>query len=46
MDEGVPLKSFVRHLFGLFAGMPGAKAWRQYLSENIYKNNAGPEVIQ
>jgi len=25
--------------------MPGARAWRRYLSENIYTEDAGLEVI-
>lgn len=45
LDEGVPLKTFIRHIFGLFSGIQGAKAWRRYLSENIYKRGAGVEVI-
>ncbi len=45
LENGVPLKTFVRHLFGLFSGKPGAKAWRRYLSENVYKKNAGLEII-
>ena len=45
LDNGVPLKVFVRHLFGLFNGKPGAKAWRRYLSENAYKKDAGVEII-
>lgn len=45
LDNGVPLKVFVRHLFGLFNSKPGAKAWRRYLSENAYKKDAGVEII-
>ena len=31
---GVPLKSITRHIFGLFNGQKGARAWRRFLSEN------------
>ena len=37
--EGVPLKSIGRHLFGLFNGQPGARAWRRFLSEQLPKFN-------
>jgi len=45
LDKGVPLKILAQHIFGLFNGMPGARAWRRYLSENIYTEDAGLEVI-
>jgi len=41
----VPLKILAQHIFGLFNGLPGARGWRRYLSENIYDKNAGLEVI-
>ena len=31
--RGTPLKVMTRHLVGLFAGRPGARAWRRFLSE-------------
>jgi tRNA-dihydrouridine synthase A len=43
---GVPLKCITRHLFGLFAGQPGARAWRRYLSEHAHHSGAGVEVLQ
>ncbi len=46
LRAGVPLKSMTRHLFGLFAGQPGARAWRRYLSEHAYQSGAGIEVLQ
>ena len=46
LDQGVFLKHMSRHLLGLFAGKPGAKAWRRHISENAYKSGAGIEVIQ
>lgn len=45
LDKGLPLKILAQHLFGLFNGLPGARAWRRYLSENIYAEDAGIEVI-
>lgn len=31
---GVRLRPLIRPLIGMFQGMPGARAWRRYLSEN------------
>ena len=46
LQSGVPLKCITRHLFGLFAGLPGARAWRRYLSEHAHLQGAGIEVLQ
>lgn len=43
---GVPLQHMTRHMIGLFNGLPGARAWRRYLSENACRRGAGPEVLQ
>ncbi len=42
---GVELKHITRHLLGLFAGQPGARAWRRYLSENAHLPGAGIDVL-
>ncbi|HUO85800.1 MAG TPA: tRNA dihydrouridine(20/20a) synthase DusA [Thermoanaerobaculia bacterium] len=42
---GVPLKRVARHLLGLFAGRPGARAWKRHLAENAHLEGAGPEVL-
>ena len=44
--DGVALKHITRHLLGLYAGQPGARAWRRYLSENAHRPGAGIEVLQ
>ena len=44
--DGERLNRISRHMLGLFAGQPGARAWRRYLSENAHKHGAGPEVLQ
>ncbi len=31
--QGVRLSSIARHLHGMFAGLPGARAWRRFVSE-------------
>ncbi|PHS28676.1 MAG: tRNA dihydrouridine(20/20a) synthase DusA [Robiginitomaculum sp.] len=43
--KGVPLHAITRHILGLFAGEPGARAWRRTLSEDAPRPGAGPEVI-
>ncbi len=45
LESGERLGRITRHMVGLFAGMPGARAWRRYLSENAYRDGAGVEVL-
>ena len=45
LAAGAFLKHITRHMLGLFAGQPGARAWRRSLSENAHKHDAGPEVV-
>ena len=45
LAKGIPLKIPAQHIFGLFNGLPGARLWRRYLSENIYAKDADVEVI-
>ncbi len=45
LSTGIELKNITRHLFGLFAGQPGARAWRRYLSEKAHLPGAGVEVL-
>jgi tRNA-dihydrouridine synthase A len=46
LDAGVPLARMTRHVLGLFNGLPGARAWRRYLSENAHRPGAGVEVVR
>ena len=46
VDKGVPLARMTRHLFGLFNGVPGARAWRQYLSEHAARPDATVGVVR
>lgn len=43
---GAELKHITRHMLGLFAGLPGARAWRRYLSENAHRAGGGIEVLE
>lgn len=45
LAEGERLGRITRHILGLFAGQPGARAWRRYLSENAFRENAGVDVV-
>ncbi len=43
--KGGRLHQITHHMLGLFAGRPGARAWRRHLSEGAVRENAGPEVL-
>ena len=43
--NGGRLQHIARHMVGLFSGLPGARRYRQILSTDAAKPNAGPEVI-
>lgn len=45
LAEGTRLHGITRHVLGLFAGCPGAKAWRRTLSENAPRDGAGIDVL-
>ncbi len=45
LAAGERLNRITRHMLGLFAGQPGARAWRRSISENAHKPGAGPEVL-
>ncbi len=42
---GGRLHEVTRHMLGLFAGRPGARAWRRMLSEGATRAGAGPELV-
>ncbi len=46
VEKGVPLARMTRHLFGLFTGVPGARAWRQHLSEHATLPGANEGVVR
>ena len=45
LQAGTPLHCITRHILGLFQGVPGARAWRRYLSEQVHRPYAGVEVL-
>jgi tRNA-dihydrouridine synthase A len=46
LARGVPLARIARHLLGLVAACPGARAWRRILSERTHDPGAGAEVLR
>lgn len=44
--SGAHFSLLMRPVMNLFQGIPGARAWRRYLSENGHKKNAGVEVLE
>jgi len=45
VKEGTAVKHISRHLLGLFQGLPGAKAWRRYISENAFKDDHNVDLL-
>jgi tRNA-dihydrouridine synthase A len=45
LARGVRLHSIVRHLHGLFHGVPGARAFRRHLATEAIKPGASPQVL-
>ncbi len=45
LSEGGRLSHVTRHMLGLFAGQPSARAWRRYLSEQGHGDGPGVEVL-
>ncbi|MFO6463357.1 tRNA dihydrouridine(20/20a) synthase DusA [Jannaschia sp. KMU-145] len=45
IDGGGKPGHVTRHMLGLFAGLPGARAWRRTLSEGAARPGAGAEIL-
>ena len=45
LAAGERLGRITRHMLGLFAGQPGARAWRRYLSEHAFRDGAGVDTL-
>ena len=45
LAQGERLNRITRHMTGLFAEQPGARAWRRYLSENACRDGAATDVV-
>jgi len=46
LSGGGRLHEITRHMLGLFAGRPGARAWRRLLSEGATRPGAGPDLVE
>ncbi|MEM0991376.1 MAG: tRNA dihydrouridine(20/20a) synthase DusA, partial [Pseudomonadota bacterium] len=46
LADGGRLHAVTRHMLGLFAGRPGARAWRRHLSEGATRPGAGVALVQ
>lgn len=44
-DFQTPVKSIGRHMLGLFKDQSGARAWRQYLSQNMHKDDSDHRIF-
>jgi tRNA-dihydrouridine synthase A len=45
LSEGHRLQSLVRHVHGLYSGLPRVRSWRRFLSEQAAKEQATAEVL-
>ncbi len=45
LAEGARLHHITRHMLGLYAGQPGVRAWRRFLSESAAQKDAGASVL-
>ena len=43
---GIPVKQVSRHVLGLFQGLPGARRWRRYISENAHVDAANARLLE
>ncbi|MAP17803.1 MAG: tRNA dihydrouridine(20/20a) synthase DusA [Aurantimonas sp.] len=46
LERGGRLGQVTRHMLGLFNGMPGARRWRQLLSDGAVRPDAGPQLLR
>jgi len=46
LESGHRLASMLRHVLGLYAGMPSARAWRRYLVEQGARRGATGDVLR
>jgi tRNA-dihydrouridine synthase A len=46
LRQGHRLPQLLRHVQGLYAGLPNARSWRRYLTEQGQRRGAGGEVLR
>ena len=45
VSQGVPVKKISRHTLGLFHGLPGARQWRRFISENAHLDAGNDRLL-
>jgi len=45
LQNNVPLKDITQHILGLYKGIPGARRWRQVLSQEACKPTANANIL-
>ena len=45
LAEGTPARAVLRHMLGLFNGLPGARRWRRQLSDAALLSQSGARVL-
>ncbi|MBT8059676.1 MAG: tRNA dihydrouridine(20/20a) synthase DusA [Gammaproteobacteria bacterium] len=45
VERGVPAARISRHMLGLFQGRPGARRWRQYISQHAHRDRANGDLL-
>jgi tRNA-dihydrouridine synthase A len=45
VERGVPVARISRHMLGLFQGRPGARRWRQYISQHAHLDRANGALL-
>ena len=45
IEQGGRLHQVTRHMYGLYAGQPGAARWRRYLAETAARREVGAETL-
>ena len=46
LDQDIHLNHISRHILGLYQGVPGARRFRRYISENAHKPGADCSVLE
>jgi len=45
-SQDVKLNTMMRHLLQIFAGQPGTKIWKRYLTQNGYNSDADSKTVR
>jgi tRNA-dihydrouridine synthase A len=45
LAKGWKLHAITRHMLELFAGVPGSKAWKRYISDRVHHSNVNSQLL-